>query len=98
MKINHLNRMGIIKSYQKTVQAPNDREWASARKDQPLKSPSKDHLEISPEAIEQLKRSKEETSSRSLKIEQLKEQVASGAYQVDSEKLAEKLLGFWKKF
>ena len=56
----------------------------------------KDQVQISSEAKEMLSTSKMEHAERSRHIQHLKQSVASGTYYVDSGKLAEKLLPFFK--
>ncbi|TGV31005.1 flagellar biosynthesis anti-sigma factor FlgM, partial [Mesorhizobium sp. M00.F.Ca.ET.186.01.1.1] len=58
----------------------------------------KDEVNISTEALE-MQRQVEDTNApqRREKVEQLKKQVEEGTYRVSSERIAEKLLSFWKK-
>ncbi|MDO7906560.1 flagellar biosynthesis anti-sigma factor FlgM [Paenibacillus sp. JX-17] len=85
MKINETNRVGAINSYQRNVEAGRTEEKKSRRKDE---------VSISSEALEMLQRSSD--PERAQKIQALKQQVASGNYQVDAGKLADKLLPFFK--
>ena len=39
---------------------------------------------------------KSEQTQRQNRVEELKQQVTAGTYHVDSNKIAEKLIGFWK--
>jgi negative regulator of flagellin synthesis FlgM len=84
MKINQynqLNRIGAIQAYQKTSEQPKKETNKKAQYDQ---------VEISSQAQQQIQKDKD------AKIEQLKNQIANGSYKVDSEKIAEKLLAFYK--
>lgn len=82
MKINPINRIdAVYQAYQKNNQPAKAEDAKKVKTDQ---------LELSDEARLQLQKEKD------LKIEQLKAQIESGTYKVDSEKLAEKLLAFWK--
>lgn len=82
MKINPINRIDVTyQAYQKNNQ-PNRTEEN--------KKIQADKVELSSEAQLQIQKEKE------AKIEQLKNQIANGTYKVDSEKLADKLLTFWK--
>ncbi|MGG6313270.1 flagellar biosynthesis anti-sigma factor FlgM [Paenibacillus macerans] len=91
MKINETGRVGAINNYQRQVE--------SQRKDTDSKARRKDEVSISAEAKELLKA--QETgldSERIQRIEDLKSQVSSGTYQVDSGKIAEKLVPYFKSF
>jgi negative regulator of flagellin synthesis FlgM len=85
MKINQYNngiqRLGAIQAYQKTSEQP---------KKETNKKPQYDQVEISSQAQQQLQKDKD------ARIEQLKNQIANGTYKVDGEKIAEKLLAFYK--
>lgn len=82
MKINPINRIdAVYQAYQKNNQPAKPEDAKKVKTDQ---------LELSDEARLQLQKEKD------LKIEQLKAQIENGTYKVDSEKLAEKLLAFWK--
>jgi len=37
-----------------------------------------------------------EQTARQNRVQELKQQIANGTYQVDSSKIADKLIGFWK--
>lgn len=82
MKINPINRIdATYQAYQKNKQANRTEE---------NKKVLADKVELSPEAQLQIQKEKE------ARIEELKNQIANGTYKVDSEKLADKLLSFWK--
>lgn len=84
MKINHsnqFNRIGAVQAYQKV---------SEQAKQEANKKPQYDQVEISSQAQQQIQKDKD------ARIEQLKNQIANGTYKVDSEKIAEKLLAFYK--
>ncbi|TJY41945.1 flagellar biosynthesis anti-sigma factor FlgM [Cohnella pontilimi] len=85
MKINDINRLGAVNPYQS---AKNQRTESNARRSQ------KDELHISSEAMEMLSQAQVNSPERAKKIEQLKEAVSTGTYQVDAGKVAEKMLPF----
>ncbi|TKH33166.1 flagellar biosynthesis anti-sigma factor FlgM [Paenibacillus polymyxa] len=87
MKINETNRIGAINPYQRNIE--------TGRQEEQKKSRRKDEVSISPEAMEMLNRSSD--VDRVKKIQELKQQVASGTYRVDADKIAEKLLPFFKQ-
>ncbi|MGG1641790.1 flagellar biosynthesis anti-sigma factor FlgM [Paenibacillus sp. NRS-1782] len=87
MKINETNRIGAINPYQRNIEA--------GRQEEQKKSRRKDEVSISPEAMEMLNRSSD--ADRVKKIQELKQQVASGTYHVDADKIAEKLLPYFKQ-
>lgn len=80
-QINQYNRVGAIQAYQKT---------GEQQKKETNKKPQYDQVEISSQAQQQIQKDKD------ARIEQLKNQIANGTYKVDSEKIAEKLLAFYK--
>ncbi|GAB1157990.1 hypothetical protein YWY31_40150 [Paenibacillus illinoisensis] len=91
MKINEPNRIGAINSYQRNIES---NQQADAKK-----SRRKDEVSISPEAMKMLEdQSRTQDAARIQRIQELKEQVSSGTYQVDSSKLADKLLPYFKSF
>lgn len=89
MKINDVGRLGSIPSYKRQIE--NQRLTDAKR------SNRKDELSISPEAMEMLK-SKEQAAGtdKAQRIQELKAQVASGTYQVDAGKIAEKMVPYFK--
>ncbi|ASR45604.1 flagellar biosynthesis anti-sigma factor FlgM [Paenibacillus kribbensis] len=87
MKINETNRIGAINPYQRNME--------TGRQEEQKKSRRKDEVSISPEAMEMLNRSSD--TDRVKKIQDLKQQVASGTYRVDADKIAEKLLPYFKQ-
>lgn len=83
MKVNGNNRLFGVNPYQKNNPPVEKTQKTSMGRDQ---------LQISPEALEKLKESKSpEALEHGARIEELKKQVQSGEYQVDSKKLAEKM-------
>ncbi|URN96089.1 MAG: flagellar biosynthesis anti-sigma factor FlgM [Candidatus Pristimantibacillus lignocellulolyticus] len=87
MKINDINRInGINKTYQ---------NQAEFRKED-RKSMGKDEVQISQAAQEMLETSRVENSERTQYLDELKQAVQSGTYYVESGKIAEKLLPFFK--
>ncbi|MFF0828392.1 MULTISPECIES: flagellar biosynthesis anti-sigma factor FlgM [Brevibacillus] len=90
MRINEPNRVGMINAYNKTG---NNQVGKSGKI--PM---GKDEVNISTEALE-MQRQVEDVNSpqRREKVEQLKKQVEEGKYHVSSERIADKLLSFWKK-
>lgn len=89
MKI-HSNGFALFKSYQQTSTKPVDTNKTS-------KNQSADQLEISREAQEILKQTVENQSVNQAKLEKLKNQIADGTYQMDTEQIAERLISQWKK-
>jgi negative regulator of flagellin synthesis FlgM len=79
---NQINRVGAVQAYQKASEQP--------KKQQSQTRAQYDQVEISSQAQQQIQKDKD------AKIEQLKNQIANGTYKVDSEKIAEKLLAFYK--
>lgn len=86
MKINDTNRIGTFNPYARN-QAANS--YGKSGK----KSMGKDEVQISAEAKELLDAREPDRQKR---IEELKQAVSAGTYQVDARKLAEKLFPFIK--
>lgn len=61
---------------------------------QPLASTK---VEISERGMEIAKAMKSDQPQRSERLQELKQQIADGTYVVDSQKVAEKLIDFWRK-
>lgn len=89
MKINEPSRIGAINSYQRNVESNQQTDAKKSRR--------KDEVSISPEAMKMLEeQGRTQDAGRIQRIQELKEQVSSGTYQVDSSKLADKLLPYFK--
>ena len=91
MRIYEPNRPGMIHSYQKA----NASHSAKGVK----RSWGRDEVSISTEALEMLKRGEdtEIDPARQEKLDELKRKIEQGIYHVPAEKIAEKLLAYWKK-
>lgn len=93
MKINEPSRISGVNPYLKQQEG----KVAGTGKE---KAKRKDQLEISPEAKElqelQAAAKSKTDSARLAKVEELKQQVSTGTYHVDSGKIAEKLLPYLK--
>ncbi len=87
MKINEVNRLGGVNQYQK------QNEYRSEGSN---KAKKKDQVQISAAAKEMLTTSQLNGAERALRVSELKQEVASGTYHVDSGKIAEKLLPYLK--
>jgi len=87
MRINHYNS---IQSNPYKKQTPEMKQ----EKDQSLYK--KDEIQISDEAKKLLSSSKFE-QERAEKVSEIKRQVESGNYQVDSAKTAKSILDFWRR-
>lgn len=89
MRINEPNRIGALNAYQKTQGAQKKNNSEVMKRDQ---------VEISTEAKVMLEQTTPLSGpERQQKINQLKDQVQSGQYQVNSEKTAVKVLRYWNK-
>lgn len=90
MRINEPNRVGMINAYNKT---------GSNQVGKSGKIPmGKDEVNISTEALEMHKQVEDVNSpQRREKVEHLRKQIEEGKYHVPSERIADKLLSFWKK-
>ncbi|TXK80954.1 flagellar biosynthesis anti-sigma factor FlgM [Paenibacillus sp. N3.4] len=90
MKINENQRIGAVNPYKKAGDA--NLAQAAGKKNKP-----KDQVEISAEAKELLGAlGTARTEEKTQRIEELKSSVATGTYQVDAGKLAEKILPYLK--
>ena len=91
MKINDIGRLGAVNAYQRQVD--------TQRQTDDKKSKRKDEVSFSKEALEMHKASDQEGRTASPeRIQELKAQVASGTYQVEAGKIAEKLVPYFKEF
>ena len=90
MKINDTGRVQPINPYQRAVE--------TQKGEQSKKSSRKDEVSFSAEAMELLKAQNgaKVDTERAARIESLKQQVAAGTYQVDTAKLVDKLVPFFK--
>lgn len=73
---------------------PYRRQAELASKSNTIRHSTKDEANFSTEALNMFNTSKQSEADRAQKIQQLKAQVATGTYQVDAGKVAEKLLPF----
>lgn len=87
MKINETQRIGAIHSYQRNADSRNGNVNKKGRQ--------LDEVLISPEAKEMLQ-SQIGDKERNGRIETLKKSVATGTYHVDANKIAEKMLPYFK--
>jgi negative regulator of flagellin synthesis FlgM len=87
MRINHFNSIQN-NPYKKQTQDMKQESVQSAFK--------KDEIQISDEAKKLLSSSKFE-QERTEKVNEIKRQVESGSYQVNSSKVAKSILDFWRK-
>jgi negative regulator of flagellin synthesis FlgM len=87
MRINHYNSIQN-NPYNKQAQDMKQESVQSAYK--------KDEIQISDEAKKLLSSSKFE-QERTEKVNEIKQQVESGHYQVNTSKIAKSILDFWRK-
>ncbi|MFD0673639.1 flagellar biosynthesis anti-sigma factor FlgM [Cohnella sp. GCM10027633] len=85
MKINDTQRIGAYRTYQQQSEARTSQAEGKKRKDE---------VQFSPEAMQLLGAQRSDEPSRAKRIEELKQEVSTGTYNVDAGKLAEKLLPF----
>lgn len=88
MKINGSNQTNKVNLYQKQLQ-----KFEQLDKEKGVKT---DQVEISEEAKE-LQRSNDIHPARKKHVDRIKQEIESGTYRVDAEKIAERLLSFWDK-
>jgi negative regulator of flagellin synthesis FlgM len=86
MKINQVNPISRIGAAYQAYQKSSEHQ----KKVNGEKPSQSEKVEISTEAQMHLQLEKD------ARIEKLKNQIANGTYRVDSEKVAEKLLAYWK--
>ncbi|XEC97529.1 flagellar biosynthesis anti-sigma factor FlgM [Paenibacillus tarimensis] len=86
MKINETNRIGNLNAYQKQQQYTG----------QTNKKRKTDEVQISAEAQKLLTDSRINETEQAARIQELKENVSTGTYRVDADKVAEKLLKYFK--
>ncbi|MBM7566482.1 flagellar biosynthesis anti-sigma factor FlgM [Paenibacillus sacheonensis] len=87
MKINHTQRINAVNPYQKQ----NDQQTAGLSRKRKT-----DEVQISAEAQGLLSDSRVNDPERAKRIDDLKSSVGSGTYHVESGKIAEKLLPYFK--
>lgn len=85
MKIHKPSGASAVNPYQKQQQIKTDQRKSEFGKDQ---------VQISSQAKELLKKNSHEIN-RQERIDQLKQQIKNGEYQVDSRKVAERIYEFW---
>ncbi|AWB46239.1 flagellar biosynthesis anti-sigma factor FlgM [Paenibacillus sp. CAA11] len=85
MRINETNRIGAINSYQRT----NENNQAEEKK-----SRRKDEVSISREGMQMLQETN--NTDRAQRISELKRQVSTGTYHVETGKLVEKLAPYFR--
>jgi negative regulator of flagellin synthesis FlgM len=87
MNIDKTTGSSFIQSYQKQMQvSPVERTKPVQKEDQ---------LQISNRAKEMFEKNSGVDAARQEKIKELKAQIQSGDYQVNSEKVADKVFDFW---
>lgn len=87
MNIDKTNSSSFIQSYQKQMQVTPAQKTRSLQQE--------DQLQISNEAKAMFEKNTEADIARQEKIQLLKSQVASGEYQVNHDKVAEKIHQYW---
>lgn len=87
MKINDTQRIGAYRAYQNTNEVRPGSQTGPKRKDE---------VQISSEAKELLGAQGAQSAERAERIESLKKEVSTGTYHVDSSKLAERMLPFFR--
>ncbi|MGG3453247.1 flagellar biosynthesis anti-sigma factor FlgM [Paenibacillus rhizolycopersici] len=91
MKVNETGRVGGINPYQRNLEL---RDLNSNKKKQ-----SHDQISISTEAKEMLNaQNRVNDPARAERIEKLKQEVSTGTYHVGNDKIAEKLLPYFKSY
>ncbi|WP_423799775.1 flagellar biosynthesis anti-sigma factor FlgM [Neobacillus sp. SAB-20_R2A] len=83
MKVNDFSRLQAYQSYKNQVNKTPQQDVN--------KKVQVDKVEFSPAAQEKI------SAEREKRIEELKKQIESGTYKVDSKKIAEKLLDSWDR-
>ncbi|MBS4213026.1 flagellar biosynthesis anti-sigma factor FlgM [Neobacillus rhizophilus] len=83
MKINDFSRLQAYQSYKNQVNKTPQQDVN--------KKAQVDKVELSPAAQEKI------SAEREKRIEELKKQIESGTYKVDSKKITEKLLDSWDR-
>jgi len=91
MKINESGRITSVNAYRNGYQNQDSRIAGKGKQ-----ANMKDNVQISPEALEMLEAERANQGDRAERLEQLRASVQNGTYRVDAEKLAEKLLPFFK--
>lgn len=86
MKINDVNRAGMLNPYRKAIDAQAAGSTGKTAR-------QKDGVEFSPEARKMLEASGDPTQAS--RIEELKEAVSTGTYRIEAEKVAEKMVSYW---
>jgi negative regulator of flagellin synthesis FlgM len=87
MRINDM-RIGLY-SYQNQVNRSNVKDAK--------KTSSSDAVQISTKGQELSQALKSDQIDRQNKVQQLKQQIAEGSYKVDANKIAAKMMDFWKR-
>ncbi|WP_442602605.1 flagellar biosynthesis anti-sigma factor FlgM [Paenibacillus sp. KN14-4R] len=85
MKISDIHRIGAMNPYKRAGEARAQSDLN--------RSSRKDEVQISPEAMELLEN---KVTNKTERIAELKQAVATGTYQVEAGKIAEKMLPFIK--